>query len=98
MECYGLPDVENGSHAFLFYKRNSFAIEEAVQSERPLHIPPPPEQAIAGVMACLSLEYDYPPWFTEWLTYQKTIGFNVPKPFVDRSLISKANSNLIMIH
>ena len=76
VECYGLPDVENGSHAFLFYKRNSFAIEEAVQSERPLHIPPPPEQAIAGVMACLSLEYDYPPWFTEWLTYQKTIGIS----------------------
>ena len=76
VECYELPDVENGSEAFLFYKQNSSAKEEAVQSERPLHIPPPPEQAIAGVMACLAVQYDYPPWFTEWLTYQKTIGIS----------------------
>lgn len=85
LDCFDLP-VKNGSRAFVMYttwknvghQRNQ--IEMAVESERPLFIPPVPKisplvkQHSLRIATCAAVLYDSPPLLSDWLRYQRVIG------------------------
>ena len=80
VDCFDLP-AENGSRAFLLYKRYKGSTMMSVESERSFFIPAPHVSPQNGqtfsVAACLAVLFGpHPSFLKEWLQYQRTIGIN----------------------
>ena len=79
VDCFDLP-VQNGSRAFVLYKRSNDNTITCVESERPLMIPAPSRAPAKdhkfSVALCCAPVYGRPPLLTEWLRYQKTLAFD----------------------
>ena len=94
LDCFDLP-VKNGSRAFVMYTAHASAwlsrkqrrrrgsprkVRIAVESERPLFIPPAPkvgplvQKRAFKIAVCAAVLYDSPPLLNDWLRYQRTIG------------------------
>ena len=101
LECYDLLHVNNGSVAFITYKtlepdcnsaKNHSCII-SVQSERPFYISAPYKPPTDGrkhnfkIAVCLAVVFAKPPWLSEWLQYQKTIGIDHIHMIADDSFV-----------
>ena len=80
VHCYQPPVSEAGSRAFLFYKADQQSPIESCESEKPLAIPGSPVPRISldkpTIVSCIATQYNQPPFLSEWVRYQKTIGVN----------------------
>ena len=81
VDCFDLPAVENGSRAFVLYKRSANdSTITCVESERPLMIPAPYRAPAKNhnftVALCCAPIFGTPVLLTEWLRYQKTLAFD----------------------
>ena len=92
VDCFDLPVVQNGSRAFVLYKRsaNDTTIT-CVESERPFMIPAPYRTPANdhkfSVALCCAPVYGMPPLLTEWLRYQKTLVFDHVHLIADDSFV-----------
>ena len=77
VNCFDLP-VQNGSRAFVLYRRPKHSFITCVESERPVMIPAPhlplARRQTFSVAICCAPVYGVPPLLTEWLQYQRTIA------------------------
>ena len=75
--CCNMP-VQNGSTTFILY-RDEMGHERKAETERALYIPPgrphfnENNQQKPSIVVCVTI-FGKPPWFREWLLYQKSIG------------------------
>ena len=80
VDCFDLP-VEAGLKAFLWYRKN-IANSHAedlirVESERPCFVPAPKQtynEDDTKIVTCVAIVRDFPPYFSEFLRYQKHLG------------------------
>ena len=102
VDCFDVP-VTNGASAYIFYKLYKEAEVDMVVSERPLMISPPrlppssPESKLYNltVVTCTKI-YGTPPWFIEWLEYQRTIGVDHVHLNVDDSFARNAPADMLL--
>ena len=92
VDCFDLPAVQNGSRAFVLYKRSANdSTITCVESERPLMIPapyrPPAKNHNFSVALCCAPIFGTPPLLTEWLWYQKTLAFDHVHLIADDSFL-----------
>ena len=92
VDCFDVPVVQNGSRAFVLYKRsaNDNTIL-CVESERPLMISgpyrPPAKNHNFSVALCCAPIFETPVLLTEWLQYQKTLAFDHVHLIADDSFV-----------
>ena len=84
--------MQNGSRAFLLYKRSANdSTITCVESERPLMIPapyrPPAKNHTFSVALCCAPIFGTPVLLTEWLQYQKTLAFDHVHLIADDSFV-----------
>lgn len=102
VDCFNLP-VQNGTSAYLFYKLYKEAEVDVAVSERPLLIPPPrlppssPDSKFHNltIVTCTKI-FGTPPWFIEWLDYQKTIGVDHVHLNVDDAFTRNAPVHMLL--
>ena len=92
VDCFDVPVVQNGSRAFVLYKRSANdSTITCVESERLLMIPapyrPPAKNHTFSVALCCAPIYGTPPLLTEWLQYQKTLAFDHVHLIADDSFV-----------
>lgn len=90
IDCFDLS-VYNGSDAFIIYKPNTASPETVIYSEHQLMIPawlprhfPSMLSYPFTIITCVHV-YGHPPWFNEWLQYQKAISIDHVHIIADRS-------------
>ena len=90
VDCFDLP-VQNGSRAFVLYRRPKHNFITCVESERPVMIPAPhlplARHQTFSVAICCAPVYGVPPLLTEWLRYQKTIAADHVHLIVEDSFV-----------
>ena len=102
VDCFDLP-VRNGSNAYLFYKLYQDAEIDVAASERQLVIPPPrlpphsPNSVFHNftIVTCTKI-FGTPPWFVEWLEYQRTIGVDHVHLNVDDAFARNAPVDMLV--
>ena len=85
--CYDLPS-SHGSKAFVLYRPYRMAGLWKVYSERPVVVPKDLSLRHPSIVVC-STVYDQPPWISEWLRYQKTIGVDFIHLYAQESFVEQ---------
>ena len=88
IDCFDLS-ADNGSDAFIVYKPNVASPETAIYSEHQIMMPAELPQLSTQsypftIISCVHV-FDHPPWFNEWLQYQRAIGIDHVHIIADRS-------------
>lgn len=102
VDCFDLP-VQNGTSGFLLYRLYEGAEVEVAVSERPLVIPPPrlpprsPDSQFHNftIVTCTKI-FGTPPWFVEWMDYQRRIGVDHVHLNVDDAFTRNAPVNMLL--
>ncbi len=102
VDCFDLP-VWNGTSAYLFYRLYEGAEVDMAVSERPLVIPPPrlppwsPDSKFHNftIVTCTKI-FGTPPWFIEWMEYQRRIGVDHVHLNVDDAFTRNAPVNILL--
>lgn len=80
IDCFGLPDTQPGSRAFLWYKRDRYNGERQlyrVESQQPYFIPSPKQthnEDDLKIVVCMAIVRDFPAYMKEFLRYYKYLG------------------------
>ena len=74
--CYNTPGRNNSRVALVYANPDNISQHFETESEHPLFIPPTVKTSGSNVMVCTTV-YKSPPFFIEWLHYQKTLGVNL---------------------
>ena len=94
IDCYDL-DVHENSTVFVRYRTAPNSTDEAITSTIDITYTSRRSDYKDKVVVCTTC-YDKPPWLTEWLKYQKTIGVDLVQLYVEEKFMSD-NVNLQII-
>lgn len=72
--CYNTPGRNNSRVSLVYANPDNESQHFETESEHPLFVPPHTvKRSRSSVMVCATV-YDSPPYFSEWLHYQRTLG------------------------
>ena len=98
VKCIGFPQscIRNGSFIKLIYKNKEDSCYSRVESEKPLILnnlegKTTPTRGKGSIVVCTTL-FGRPPYFNEWLKYQKAIGVDMVYLNVEASFAVNATS------
>ena len=86
--CYDLPS-RNGSKAYVLYRPYRIPYLLKVYSERPVYVPGGLGPMRPWSLVVCTTVYDRPPWLSEWLRYQQTIGVDYIHLYAQQSFIDQ---------
>ena len=86
--CYDLPS-RNGSKAYVLYRPYRIPYLLKVYSERPVFVPGGLGPMRPWSLVVCTTVYNRPPWLSEWLRYQQTIGVDYIHLYAQQSFIDQ---------
>ena len=93
--CYDLPS-SHGSKAYVIYRPYRMAALWKVYSERPVVVPKDLSLRHPSIVVC-STVYGQPPWISEWLRYQKTIGVDFIHFYAQESFVEQGGMDIPIV-
>ena len=90
--CYDTPGRNNSRVSLVYANPDNESQHFETESEHPLFVPYTVKRSRSSVMVCTTV-YNTPPYFSEWLHYQKTLGVDLVYVNAQQSFLKSKEFN-----